>query len=63
MTRDSPHALRTRLLGWLLAAIVAGTLAQAGLAYMTALAQSDVVFDRHMQKMAQALTSGTALAS
>jgi two-component system, OmpR family, sensor kinase len=63
MTRDSPHALRTRLLGWLLAAIVAATLAQAGLAYVTALAQSDVVFDRHMQKMAQALTSSSALAS
>ncbi len=63
MTGDTPHALRTRLLGWLLAAIVAATLAQAGLAYMTALDQSDVIFDRHMQKMAQALTSGTALAS
>ncbi len=63
MNADAPHALRTRLLGWLLAAIVATTLVQAALAYMTALAQSDVVFDRHMQKMAQALTSGTALAS
>jgi len=63
MTPATPHSLRTRLLAWLLAAIVAGTLAQAGLAYVTALAQSDVIFDRHMQKMATALASGVSLAS
>lgn len=63
MTLDSPHSLRARLLGWLLAAIVLATLAQAGLAYVTALDQSDVIFDRHLQKMALALTSGTALGS
>jgi len=63
MTADAPHSLRARLLGWLLAAIVLATLAQAGLAYTTALSQSDLIFDRHLQKMAGALASGTALAS
>ena len=62
-TPEAPHSLRTRLLAWLLAAIFAGTLAQAGLAYITALTQSDVIFDRHMQKMATALASGVSLAS
>jgi two-component system OmpR family sensor kinase len=62
-TSHSPHSLRGRLLAWLLGAIVAGTLAQAALAYLTALGQSDVIFDRHMQKMAAALTSGASLAS
>jgi len=60
---DATHSLRTRLLAWLLGAIVVATLAQAGLAYATALAQSDLLFDRHLQKMATALTSGAALAS
>ncbi len=63
MTPGPAHSLRTRLLAWLLGAIVVATLAQAGLAYATALAQSDVLFDRHLQKMATALTSGAALAS
>jgi len=63
MTRDPRHSLRTRLLAWLLAAIVVATLAQAGLAYTTALSQADVIFDRHLQKMAAALASGAALGS
>ena len=61
MTRDATHSLRTRLLAWLLAAIVVATLAQAGFAYTTALAQADVIFDRHLRTMATALTSGAAL--
>ncbi|MBW8758344.1 MAG: sensor histidine kinase N-terminal domain-containing protein [Burkholderiales bacterium] len=63
MTRNPRHSLRTRLLAWLLAAIVVATLAQAGLAYTTALSQADVIFDRHLQKMAAALASGVALGS
>jgi len=61
MTRDPRHSLRTRLLAWLLAAIVVATLAQAGLAYTTALSQADVIFDRHLRTMATALSSGAAL--
>jgi two-component system OmpR family sensor kinase len=63
MTADTPHSLRTRLLAWLLAAIAVAALAQAGLAYTTALSQSDIIFDRHLQKMAMALASGAALGS
>ena len=61
MNADAPHSLRTRLLAWLLGAIVAATLAQAGFAYTTALAQADVIFDRHLRTMATALSSGAAL--
>ncbi|MFL6678461.1 MAG: ATP-binding protein [Burkholderiaceae bacterium] len=63
MTRDAPHSLRTRLLAWLLAGTVVAALAQAGFAYATALAQADVIFDRHLCTMAMALASGTSLGS
>jgi hypothetical protein len=56
-------SLRTRLLAWLLAGTVVAALAQAGFAYATALAQADVIFDRHLRTMAMALTSGTSLGS
>ena len=55
------QSLRTRLLAWLLAAIVVATLAQAVVAYTTALAQADVLFDRHLRTMATALASGASL--
>jgi two-component system OmpR family sensor kinase len=55
------QSLRTRLLAWLLAAIVVATLAQAGVAYATALAQADILFDRHLRTMATALASGASL--
>ena len=56
-----PHSLRARLLGFLLLAIALGALAQATTAYLTALSQADLVFDRQMQKMAQALGSSVPL--
>ena len=61
MTADGAHSLRTRLLAWLLGAIVVATAAQAGFAYATALDQADVIFDRHLRTIATALTSGAAL--
>ena len=63
MNMDIAHSLRTRLLAWLLGAIVVATLVQAGFAYTTALAQADIIFDRHLRTMATALTSGAALSS
>jgi two-component system OmpR family sensor kinase len=61
MTVAPSHSLRARLLGFLLGAITLAAILQAGTAYLTALAQADVIFDRHMQKMALALRSGVAL--
>ncbi len=61
MKPAAAHSLRTRLLAWLLGAVVVATLAQAGFAYTTALSQADVLFDRHLRTMATALTSGAAL--
>lgn len=52
------HSLRARLLWFLLAAIACAALAQIGLAYRAALAEADVLFDYHMQQMAQALRPG-----
>ena len=61
MSGEATHSLRTRLLAWLLGAVVVATLAQAGFAYATSLAQADVIFDRHLRTIATALTSGAAL--
>jgi len=61
MNAEVTHSLRTRLLAWLLGAIAAAALVQAGFAYTTALAQADVIFDRHLRTMATALSSGAAL--
>jgi two-component system OmpR family sensor kinase len=61
VSAESTHSLRTRLLAWLMAAVVVAALAQAGFAYTTALQQADVIFDRHLRTMATALTSGAAL--
>jgi two-component system OmpR family sensor kinase len=57
MVRPS-HALRTRLLGWLLAAVSLTAGAQAWVAYHTALGQADEIFDYHMQQAALSLRSG-----
>ncbi len=54
----APHSLRARLLWFLLAAIVLTATAQAVIAYRTAHAEADVIFDYHMQQMALALRSG-----
>ena len=53
-----PHSLRTRLLVSLLAAIVVVGIVQAAMAYRTALAQADEIFDYHMQQMALSLRAG-----
>ncbi|WP_311222508.1 MULTISPECIES: ATP-binding protein [unclassified Acidovorax] len=57
-TTRRAHSLRARLLWFLLAAIACAALAQVGLAYRAALAEADVLFDYHMQQMAQALRPG-----
>jgi two-component system, OmpR family, sensor kinase len=53
-----PHSLRARLLWSLLAAIVLTAMVQALIAYRTARAEADDIFDYHMQQMAMALRSG-----
>jgi two-component system OmpR family sensor kinase len=63
MKAELSHSLRARLLGFLLGAIMLAAIVQAATAYLTALAQADLIFDRHMQKMALALRSGVALAT
>jgi len=51
------HSLRGRLLWFLLAAITIAAVAQASIAYRTALADADQIFDYHMQQMALSLRS------
>lgn len=53
-----PHSLRTRLLWLLLVAILLTAVAQALIAYRTARAEADDIFDYHMQQMALSLRSG-----
>ena len=57
------HSLRGRLLWFLLAAISITALAQASIAYRTALHDADQLFDYHMQQMALSLRSGTPLSN
>ena len=57
MNSLTPHSLRTRLLGWLLVAISVTAVAQASIAYLTARAEADDIFDYHMQQMAMSLRS------
>jgi two-component system OmpR family sensor kinase len=58
MRVSPPHSLRTRLLWFLLAAILLTALAQALIAYRTARAEADDIFDYHMQQMALSLRNG-----
>lgn len=53
-----PQSLRTRLLVFLLAAVVLAGAVQGALAYRGALAETDAMFDYHMQQTALALRSG-----
>ncbi|MDR6212742.1 ATP-binding protein [Paracidovorax wautersii] len=53
-----PHSLRTRLLIFLLAAVVLAGAVQGALAYRGALAEADALFDYHMEQTALALRSG-----
>jgi two-component system OmpR family sensor kinase len=57
------HSLRGRLLWYLLAAITIAAVAQASIAYRTALHDADQIFDYHMQQMALSLRSNTPLAA
>ena len=52
------HSLRARLLWLLIAAISLAAVVQGALAYRSALAEADQIFDYHMQQMAQSLRSG-----
>ena len=58
MSFGPPHSLRTRLLWFLLVAIVVTAAVQALVAYRTALAEADQIFDYHMQQMALSLRAG-----
>src|SRR5471030_1700039 len=55
------HSLRGRLLWFLLAAITMAALAQATIAYRSALSDADQIFDYHMQQMAMSLRSSAPL--
>lgn len=57
------HSLRGRLLWYLLAAITIAAVAQASIAYRTALADADQIFDYHMQQMALSLRSRVPLSN
>lgn len=61
MSLQPPHSLRARLLWLLLAVIVVTALVQAFVAYRTARAEADEIFDYHMQQMALSLRSGLPL--
>ncbi|HJV01544.1 MAG TPA: ATP-binding protein [Burkholderiaceae bacterium] len=57
------HSLRGRLLWFLLAAITMAAVAQAMIAYRSALYDADQIFDYHMQQMALSLRSSAPLAN
>ncbi len=52
-------SLRGLLLGAALVAVLVATLIQALVGYQFALAEADALFDRHMQQVAKALSTGT----
>jgi two-component system, OmpR family, sensor kinase len=54
----SPHSLRSRLLWFLLAAIVLTAAVQALIAYRSARVEADAIFDYQMQQTALSLRSG-----
>jgi two-component system, OmpR family, sensor kinase len=56
------HSLRRRLLGFLLAAILLTALLLATVAYRTARAEADEIFDFQMQQMALSLRAGLPMA-
>lgn len=58
MRMQPPHSLRTRLLWLLLAVIVTTALVQAFVAYRSARAEADEIFDYHMQQTALSLRAG-----
>ena len=58
MNKAFSHSLRTRLLSFLLLAILLTALIQALSAYQGALRQADAMFDDHLQQTARSLRSG-----
>jgi two-component system OmpR family sensor kinase len=63
MKMKMTHSLRGRLLWFLLAAISIAAIAQATIAYHTALRDADEIFDYHMQQMALSLRSSAPLSN
>jgi two-component system, OmpR family, sensor kinase len=55
MTAAASHSLRKRLLWFVLVAILLAAVLQAITAYRSALQQADVMFDDHLQQVAQSL--------
>ncbi len=55
MTASATYSLKTRLLGFVLLAIVLAALVQAATAYRGALQQADALFDDHLQQVARTL--------
>ncbi len=55
------HSLRTRLLAFLLAAVIGAAVIQGVFAYRSALREADAIFDYHMQQMALSLRAGAPL--
>ncbi|WP_026433113.1 ATP-binding protein [Paracidovorax oryzae] len=58
LSARAPHSLRARLLCFLFVSIVCAALLQFALAYRSALAEADQIFDYHMQQTAMALRPG-----
>lgn len=58
MTLPNTHSLRARLLWFLLIAVVGTALLQASMAYRSALAEADELFDIQMRQMALSLSPG-----
>ncbi len=63
MNRVLSHSLRARLLWFLLVAVILTAGAQALIAYRTALAETDDIFDHQMQQMALSLRPGLPVGS
>lgn len=63
MNIDLTHSLRARLLWLLFAAIILTAFAQAVIAYRTALAEANGIFDYQMQQMALSLRAGLPVSS
>ena len=61
MTAPAPYSLKTRLLGFVLLAILLVALVQAATAYRGALQQADALFDDHLQQVARTLQRNVLL--
>ena len=63
MTATPTHSLRSRLLWFVLVAILLAAVLQAATAYRSALQQADAMFDDHLQQVARSLRSSIPLGS